>query len=73
MLQFFVDLERGGRGGGGGGGSVFFPREKKIEPVKKSRKCAREKKVPVKISEKPSKNAREKNILPVKFFMKFHP
>lgn len=48
----------------------FFPREKrekKIETVKKYRKCAFEKKGIRENFEKTSKNAREKNILSVKF------
>ena len=48
----------------------FVPREKrekKIETVKKYRKCAFEKKGIRENFEKTSKNAREKNILSVKF------
>ena len=51
---------------------MFFPL-KKNAPVKKMRKSARKKIVGAKKYENPSKSAGEKENIPVKIFVKFHP
>ena len=52
---------------------LFFSVKKRNSARKKWWKLSREKKVPLKLSKKPSKSTREKIILPLKFFIKFLP